>query len=452
MTQESLRRQIGMVTQDTSLLHRSVRENIVYGRPTRARPRCAAPPSAPRRTTSSPRSSTRRGARLRGARRRARRQAPGGQRQRIAIARVMLKDAPILLLDEATSALDSEVEAAIQQSPVHADGGQDGGRDRAPPVDDRGDGPPGRDGARPHRRDGHHAVCSPTAGSTRGCGRTRAAASSARRRTTRPRASSRRHRHPSSPANPGGMRRHFGSTMRTMPNLAALLKNEIARVARRGTPRRDGRPWKKALGQLPVGDRRLRKRGLALEQELRASAGPPPRQRLLQTPTPPMARAALQREGPRVAAQAPGRCRPRTAAGWSARRGSRSTTGEQGKTRPQARHLAAIAELRAMGKRQAAARLAALGATISKGRQAGRDGRLFGRALPQQFVAQFLRAHGQRAERGELLAEHRIGVSARAPRTSASRSRSRCRDRIRGVRRASPRPTRSRRSGTPARR
>jgi ATP-binding cassette subfamily B multidrug efflux pump len=116
-TQESLRAQIGMVTQDTSLLHRSVRENIVYGRPDATD---QAMIIAARRaeahdfieTLHDPKGRRaydahvgERGVKL-----------SGGQRQRIAIARVMLKDAPILLLDEATSALDSEVEAAIQQS------------------------------------------------------------------------------------------------------------------------------------------------------------------------------------------------------------------------------------------------------------------------------------------------------------------------------------------------
>ena len=116
-TQESLRAQIGMVTQDTSLLHRSVRDNIVYGRPhaddeqmIRAAQRAEAAEFIA--TLADPKGRTgydahvgERGVKL-----------SGGQRQRIAIARVMLKDAPILLLDEATSALDSEVEAAIQQS------------------------------------------------------------------------------------------------------------------------------------------------------------------------------------------------------------------------------------------------------------------------------------------------------------------------------------------------
>lgn len=117
LTQESLRANIGMVTQDTSLLHRSVRDNILYGRPDATDADMAA---AARRAEAhefilalfDPMGRTgydahvgERGVKL-----------SGGQRQRIAITRVMLKDAPILLLDEATSALDSEVEAAIQSS------------------------------------------------------------------------------------------------------------------------------------------------------------------------------------------------------------------------------------------------------------------------------------------------------------------------------------------------
>ena len=117
VTQESLRAQIGMVTQDTSLLHRSVRENIIYGRPDASeaammRAACRAETDGFIATLTDPTGRKgydahvgERGVKL-----------SGGQRQRIAIARVMLKDAPILLLDEATSALDSEVEAAIQQS------------------------------------------------------------------------------------------------------------------------------------------------------------------------------------------------------------------------------------------------------------------------------------------------------------------------------------------------
>ena len=117
VSQQSLRQNIGMVTQDTSLLHRSVRENIVYGRPDatekelqQAIERAQAAEFIPGLSDGQGRSGLDayvgdRGVKL-----------SGGQRQRIAIARVMLKDAPILLLDEATSALDSEVEMAIQES------------------------------------------------------------------------------------------------------------------------------------------------------------------------------------------------------------------------------------------------------------------------------------------------------------------------------------------------
>ena len=117
ITQESLRAQIGLVTQDTSLLHRSVRDNIVYGRPDageeemiQAAQRAEAADFIPQLSDAKGRTGYdahvgERGVKL-----------SGGQRQRIAIARVILKDAPILLLDEATSALDSEVEAAIQES------------------------------------------------------------------------------------------------------------------------------------------------------------------------------------------------------------------------------------------------------------------------------------------------------------------------------------------------
>jgi ATP-binding cassette, subfamily B, multidrug efflux pump len=117
VTQDSLRANIGMVTQDTSLLHRSVRENIAYGKPdaTEEQLRAAAVKAEagdfietlvdPKGRKGYDAHVGERGVKL-----------SGGQRQRIAIARVMLKDAPILLLDEATSALDSEVESAIQKS------------------------------------------------------------------------------------------------------------------------------------------------------------------------------------------------------------------------------------------------------------------------------------------------------------------------------------------------
>jgi len=116
-TQESLRAQIGMVTQDTSLLHRSVRDNVLYGRPDATD---AAMEAAAQRAEATDfiaglaDAKGRRGFDAHVGERGVK--LSGGQRQRIAIARVMLKDAPILLLDEATSALDSEVEAAIQQS------------------------------------------------------------------------------------------------------------------------------------------------------------------------------------------------------------------------------------------------------------------------------------------------------------------------------------------------
>lgn len=117
VTQDSLRAHIAMVTQDTSLLHRSVRDNILFGRPTATDDQMI---SAAKRAhahefilklrdnkgrTGYDAHVGERGVTL-----------SGGQRQRIAIARVLLKNAPILVLDEATSALDSEVEAGIQQS------------------------------------------------------------------------------------------------------------------------------------------------------------------------------------------------------------------------------------------------------------------------------------------------------------------------------------------------
>ena len=117
VTQESLRRHIGMVQQDSALLHRSVRDNILYGRPeaTELEMVCAAKQAEahefilgladPQGRTGYDAHVGERGVKL-----------SGGQRQRVTLARVMLKDAPILILDEATSALDSEVEAAIQHT------------------------------------------------------------------------------------------------------------------------------------------------------------------------------------------------------------------------------------------------------------------------------------------------------------------------------------------------
>jgi ATP-binding cassette subfamily B multidrug efflux pump len=117
VTQESLRSQIGVVTQDTSLLHRSIRDNLLYGRPAASEEqimdavrKARADEFIPQLVDGEGRTGFdahvgERDVKL-----------SGGQRQRIAIARVLLKDAPILILDEATSALDSESEAAIQES------------------------------------------------------------------------------------------------------------------------------------------------------------------------------------------------------------------------------------------------------------------------------------------------------------------------------------------------
>lgn len=117
ITQDSLRANIGMVTQDTSLLHRSVRDNILYGRPDASEELLQKAVKNAKADIFIDDLSDQKGRKgldahvgERGVK------LSGGQRQRIAIARVMLKDAPILVLDEATSALDSEVEAAIQES------------------------------------------------------------------------------------------------------------------------------------------------------------------------------------------------------------------------------------------------------------------------------------------------------------------------------------------------
>ncbi len=115
VTQDSLRSNIGMVQQDSSLLHRSVRDNLLYGRPEATEEQMIAAAKQaeahdfildledPQGRTGYDAHVGERGVKL-----------SGGQRQRVTLARVILKDAPILLLDEATSALDSEVEAAIQ--------------------------------------------------------------------------------------------------------------------------------------------------------------------------------------------------------------------------------------------------------------------------------------------------------------------------------------------------
>ncbi|KFE53346.1 ABC transporter ATP-binding protein [Pseudomonas syringae] len=117
VSQESLREQIGMITQDTSLLHRSIRDNLLYGKPDatdeqlwEAVRKARADEFIPLLSDAEGRMGFEAHVGERGVK------LSGGQRQRIAIARVLLKDAPILIMDEATSALDSEVEAAIQES------------------------------------------------------------------------------------------------------------------------------------------------------------------------------------------------------------------------------------------------------------------------------------------------------------------------------------------------
>lgn len=117
VTQDSLRRQIAVVTQDTSLLHRSVRDNIAYGRPDATEAeiiRAARMAHADGFIADLEDHMGRKAYEARVGERGVK--LSGGQRQRIAIARVILKNAPILILDEATSALDSEIEVAIQDA------------------------------------------------------------------------------------------------------------------------------------------------------------------------------------------------------------------------------------------------------------------------------------------------------------------------------------------------
>ena len=155
VTQESLRRQIGMVTQETAMFNRSARDNILYGRPDATEAEVVAAAKAAEAhdfiltlrdhmgRTGYDAHLGERGVKL-----------SGGQRQRIALARAILKDAPILVLDEATSALDSEVEAQVQDALGAGDAGQDGAGHRAPPFHHRRTGPDHRDRGGPHRRAG----------------------------------------------------------------------------------------------------------------------------------------------------------------------------------------------------------------------------------------------------------------------------------------------------------
>ena len=145
VTQESLRAQIAMVTQDTSLLHRSIRDNIRYGRPQASEwevRRAAAQAHALEFVEGLEDWFGRRGFDAHVGERGVK--LSGGQRQRIALARVILKDAPILVLDEATSALDFGDRGGDPGTARWADEGPHGHRDRAPAVDDRPPRPPRR--------------------------------------------------------------------------------------------------------------------------------------------------------------------------------------------------------------------------------------------------------------------------------------------------------------------
>ena len=135
VTQASVRRAVGVVTQDVDLLQRSVRDNVLYGRPdatpeevARALDLAQAAQFVDELEDGSGRTGLdahvgERGVKL-----------SGGQRQRVTIARTLLKDAPILVLDEATSALDSDAEAAIQDALRTVTAGKTRARHRAPPV------------------------------------------------------------------------------------------------------------------------------------------------------------------------------------------------------------------------------------------------------------------------------------------------------------------------------
>ena len=184
VTQESLRRAIGVVGQDTSLLHRSVRENIKFGN--RSASDAEMIEAAKRASVHEvildlvdPQGRTgydahvgERGVKL-----------SGGQRQRIALARVILKAAPILVLDEATSRARQRGRSGDPGHPLRADGRQDGHCHRASALYHCSHGPHRRAGRGTHRRGRQsRASCSPATASTRACGIASPAVSSASRR------------------------------------------------------------------------------------------------------------------------------------------------------------------------------------------------------------------------------------------------------------------------------
>ena len=153
VTQESLRASVGMVTQDTSLLHRSVLDNILYGRPDAGLEgaiEAAKRAHAHEFIIGLEDKDGRKGYDARVGERGVK--LSGGQRQRIAIARVLLKDAPILILDEATSALEFGGRGGDPGAAPQPDGRQDRDRHRPPAVDDSRHGPAHRARSGPHHR------------------------------------------------------------------------------------------------------------------------------------------------------------------------------------------------------------------------------------------------------------------------------------------------------------
>ena len=173
VTQESLRSQIGVVTQDTSLLHRSIRDNLLYGRPDASEEQLQ---DAVRRAAGDFIAGLVDGEGRRGLDAHVGERGvklSGGQRQRIAIARVLLKDAPHP--DPGRSHLGAGLGSRIRHpgKPGDADAGQDRDRHRAPAVHHRPHGPAGGAGPGPHRRGRHTCRAGGPAGCMRGCGATR---------------------------------------------------------------------------------------------------------------------------------------------------------------------------------------------------------------------------------------------------------------------------------------
>ena len=265
VTQQSLRQAIGVVGQDTSLLHRSVRDNIKYGRPgaTDAEMVEAAKRASvhdvvealvdPEGRRGYDAHVGERGVKL-----------SGGQRQRIALARVILKDAPILVLDEATSALDSEVEAAIQDTLYRRDAGQDRHRHRASALYHCAHGPHRR--ARPRAASSRRAATptsSPATASTPASGAASPAASSTQRGggVTPP-------AFRDAASSPGAAARHARSEPRRTP-----LPRRPQPVARAAAPGRAAAPPRTRRLRRPTPVRRDHRHGRAADAASRSASG-----------------------------------------------------------------------------------------------------------------------------------------------------------------------------------